>query len=393
MINITLPTSKSISNRALLIQALCKDPCKLTHLSKANDTLVLQEILSHTQNHNEVDAQDAGTAFRFLLAYFAIQKDGDVILRGSKRMHERPIADLVDALTQLGAQISYKEKQGYPPLRIRGCTLRGGHVSISGAVSSQFISALCLIAPALEQGLHIHIVNDIVSNPYITMTTSMMRDFGVDAHYENHTIQIAPQTYRGRHYEVEADWSAASFFYAACLVQPNLELNVTGLLQESIQGDAAIAKLCRDFGLDTVYTPNGVRIKYNSAMVNIPEYLDFTDHPDLAVPLIVVMAIQFPHVKIKGVHHLAYKESNRLIALQTELKKAGCHMHILQNEVRFDPPTLHQETLSFQSYQDHRIVMALHVFELLGNTVQWDDTQCVQKSFPDFEREWRKLGM
>lgn len=393
MININLPTSKSISNRALLIQALCTEPCTLVQLSEANDTIVLQEILSHPQDQNNVHAQDAGTAFRFLLAYFAIQKGCDVILRGSKRMHERPIADLVDALTHLGAQISYEEKHGYPPLRIRGCTLPGGNVNISGAVSSQFISALCLIAPTLEQGLQIHIENEIVSNPYIIMTTSMMRDFGVETHYKNHTIHIAPQRYRGRHFQVEADWSAASFFYAACLVHPNLKLNITGLQQESLQGDAAIATLCRDFGIETIYTTQGVRISYNSALVQIPEYLDFTDHPDLAVPLMVVMAIQFPHITIRGVHHLAYKESNRLIALQTELKKAGCHMHILQDEVRFDPPTLHQETLSFQSYQDHRIVMALHVFELLGNSLQWDDTQCVQKSFPHFVREWRKLSI
>lgn len=391
MIEINLPASKSISNRVLLISSLCNEPSTLINCSTANDTVVLKKILSEETTSLAVNTEDAGTAFRFLLAYFANQEGRNTTLYGSNRMHERPIADLVQALQQLGAEISYVQTPGFPPVNIKGKKLKGGKVSISGSVSSQFISALCMIAPLLESGLDIEIVPPFVSKPYVDMTLSVMKSFGVKAYFKNNKIKIKYQRYHATVFTVEADWSSASFFLIAQLIRPELKLSLRGLQRKSIQGDSHMNDIIFFFGYKAKYRLNRLYLQKHDCLLMPRDDFNFSDYPDLAIPFLVFLSIEYPMGRVTGVDHLKYKESNRLEALQTELAKAGCTLIIEDKFISFLPPKLHKRPLFFKSYNDHRIVMALSLFSLLGNEVHFDNPDCVQKSFPDFWIEFNKL--
>ena len=255
---VTLPASKSISNRALILNALSLSTNPITNLSDCEDTQVI--IDAFNSNSNVFDVKAAGTAMRFLTAFLA-GMEGEWILRGSKRMHERPIHPLVDTLVALGAEIDYLEKEGFPPLKIKGKKLKGGEVYLAGNISSQFISALLMVAPLMENGLVIHIEKNIVSKPYIDLTMSMMAQCGVKSKWVNNDITVKSQKYKPIHHVVEADWTAASYWYEMVSMLPGSEMHLKGLNKTSLQGDAKVASLFADLGVSTEFVEDGIVIR------------------------------------------------------------------------------------------------------------------------------------
>jgi 3-phosphoshikimate 1-carboxyvinyltransferase len=391
-IPIQLPSSKSISNRALIIQFLCKGKCELLNLSQANDTLLLKYILSRSYTAlAEIDVEDAGTPYRFLLALLAIQENRKYILKGSTTLHQRPIKDLVDALMSMGANIFYVDENGFPPVRIDGKKLEGGQVNIQGNVSSQFISALCLIAPSLQNGLHINIQGKMVSEKYIKMTLKIMEHFGVSAIYQNQSIQISPQSYQAQHLQIEADWSSACFFYAAVMVKPELCIQLKNISVNSIQGDGYMVELGKAFGIVTEEKQGDIFI-HSTSINTYPKEIDLTDYPDLAIPFIVACAIRFPDVIINGISHLMFKESNRIEALKNELAMANIELIYQHDCIHFLNKMEATDELHFHAYNDHRMVMALNLFTLINIKVHFDNTTCVKKSFPDYWNQFSLLA-
>lgn len=398
--NINLPASKSISNRVLMIQALCKEKFKTDNLSEANDTFLLQHILSSIQETNEIqeiNVEDAGTPFRFLTAYLSTLEGKSFLLTGTKRMNERPIASLVEGLNVLGADISYTEKKGFPPLLIKGKKLHGNEINIDSSESSQFVSALCLIAPTFDNGLKINLSENIVSASYINMTLSVMNDFGIEYQKVNNSILIASKKYQSKNYFIENDWSSACFFYAMAMIVDETKITLKGLKSTSSQGDSFIAVLCKSFGIETTFENNYCIV---SKKLNNTNNLQLTtcnlnNFPDLAIPFIVACAIKYPTIKISGLTHLAFKESNRLEALKTELQKVHIYLHyendILSFENKMNDYT--SKEICFNSYNDHRIVMALNLFSIIGFTVSFDDKTCVKKSFPNYWNEVENINL
>lgn len=410
---IDLPASKSLSNRAIILQALCAEPCHLEHLSDCDDTQVM--LRAFTEQNTEagvrlVDIGAAGTAMRFLTAYFAGQGGAEIILTGSERMRERPIRLLVDALRELGAQIEYTEQDGCPPLRISGRRLTGGTLSIDGSVSSQYISALLMIAPTLEQGLRLTLRGEVTSVPYIEMTLAMMRDFGVTADWDRAagTIEIAPQPYTARNYEIESDWSAASYWYETLALTKELHsIRLKGLRPESLQGDSAVGHYFGFLGIRTQFTDEGVRLERSEANLPYEVMTDMSAQPDLAQTVIATYcALDLPFA-ISGLHTLRIKETDRVAALRTELRKLG--YVVIDEPVR----KLRGETIQMRfqgtqryafdevevnpviaTYKDHRMAMAFAPLAAILPTqrIDIDDPGVVSKSYPSFWEHLRQIG-
>jgi len=394
---INLPSSKSISNRILMIQALCQESFQIQNLSEAKDTQMLQHILRELNNGAEsvvVDVQDAGTPYRFLLAYLAMQEGRTFILKGTERLNERPIESLVNALNQIGADITYEEKSGYAPLRIVGQKLNGGKVQIDGHLSSQFISALCLIAPYLRDGLEIHIKEEPVSASYIRMTLQLMKRFGIDYHMDSNHIVIKPQQYQPQDTTIESDWSSASFFYAMAMMSEEVDLTLNGLEMGTLQGDAMIAMLATEFGIESIFNQDGIQLKRS---FNMPIHLDtlynLKDQPDMAIPFILASAIKFQSVKICGIDHLEYKESKRIAALTNELQKIGIQLNYENAILSFQQDSfVSTSEVQFNSFDDHRLAMAFSMLAIPFGMAEVIDTECVSKSFPNYFEEIKKIG-
>jgi 3-phosphoshikimate 1-carboxyvinyltransferase len=395
--SIMLPASKSLSNRALVIQYLASQPIVLNHLSTAKDTLLMQKLLNKLQVKQAetwVDCEDAGTVIRFLTAVCATIPDQTFILTGTPRMQERPIHDLVDGLRTLGVQIDYLKQEGYPPIRVHGTLMTKNEVSISGRVSSQYISALCLVGPMLPDGLRIRLRDEIVSKSYIDMTLKLMENFGASSHFENHEIYIPHKPYNSSTYTVESDWSSATFFCAMALLKP-CEILLKNLDAASLQGDAWIIQFASYFGIQSLKKGNDLLVISTEKLAyHGPEVLDLILYPDLAIPVIVSCALKWPQVKFTGLHHLEYKESKRLTALTHELRKVGILLNYEDDLLEFEQiehfnvPT----NVKFESYGDHRLAMALSLVCLLGIEVEISNSDCVQKSFPHYWVELKKLG-
>ena len=403
--SVQLPSSKSLSNRALMLQAFFPTKISIQNLSEANDTVLLKNILKQLQayiqfNQSEtlsINAEDAGTTFRFLTAYLSSLKGFEFLLTGTERMCNRPVNELVDALLHIGADISYIDKKGFPPLMIKGKDLIGGTIHINASVSSQFISALCLLAPTLEQGLTIVLEGQIVSQPYIDMTLSLMREVGIETLFKKNKISIEKQTPNQTCLTIENDWSSATFFYGMAMMSNHeVNLSLPNLNRQSLQGDLFIVELASHFGIETNdINGDGIRIFKNKQIVlNQNLVVDLTAYPDLAIPFIVGCATCYPSITIKGIAHLEYKESKRLTALTTELKKIGIeleyNLEILTFKQIHQLDTTHK--VSFHTYDDHRIAMALSLIALLGIEVTLDSTECVQKSFPEYWLQLQHLG-
>ena len=321
--SLTLESSKSESNRTLIIYALAGgDISDIQHLSKSRDTQILLELLQH--NSQVYDVKDAGTTMRFLTAYFALFGENS-ILTGTERMKNRPIGTLVDALRKLGASISYEEKEGYPPLKINRINeQQSNEIYLLANISSQYVSALLMIAPFLPLGLVIHLSTEIISQPYIQMTLDLMKIHGVKHRWKEQRIYIAPQVYKlAKSYIIEGDWSGASYWYSFLALSNKIEyLTLVGLRKHSTQGDQTIMTIMKNLGINTHFKDTGVRIEKNTNK-KVELMLDFTHCPDLAQTVMVVAAASGTTLKMIGLSSLRIKETDRIKAMQCELKKIG----------------------------------------------------------------------
>lgn len=388
--DITLPASKSISNRALIINALAYSPYEIENLSDCDDTNVMIKALD--SNDTTFDIGAAGTAMRFLTAFLS-KTVGEWVLTGSKRMKERPVKLLVDALNSLGARIKYLENEGYPPLQIYGSALSGGEIRLNGSVSSQYISALMMIAPYMQKGLKIILEGNVISVPYILMTLNMMRDFGVKANFENNIIEIKPQSYKPLRYKVESDWSAASYWYEILGITGEGRFFLRGLHQHSYQGDSKLAELFEQLGVHTDYQSEGIEITTINQACSRFEY-DFVNQPDLAQTFAVTCCLKNIPFHFKGVQSLKIKETNRVAALITELNKLGYVLYEpAEGELAWEGQTLPvntSETPSIKTYDDHRMAMAFAPAAFIRSIVI-ENPEVVSKSYPGFWDDIEKI--
>ncbi len=398
---ITLSGSKSISNRVLLIQALSSVQFNIENLSDSDDTKIMQYLLQ--SDKIELDAHHAGTTYRFLTAYLAT-KEGSQWLSGSERMTQRPVKALVDALNYLGANIEYVGKVGYPPLKISTPESRWKHeISLPADISSQFISALLLIAPTLTNGLIIHLEGNIVSRPYIEMTISIMNYFDINVHWEDQTITIVPQKYQPKDFYVEADWSAASYYYTIAAFSESADIVLKGLHQNSIQGDSAIVEIGNKFGIETIFGNQQIRLVKKSKYT-IPDYFeyDFIKVPDLTQSVSVMCAGLGTTALFSGLQTLRIKETDRIIALQKEHMKMNVFLNKLparfskKSEIEYFMQEGKSELNAgegqiVETYQDHRMAMAFAPLGLFF-PVNINEPKVISKSYPSFWKDLITLG-
>ena len=382
-VSISLPTSKSISNRVLIIDALCKEESTLQNLSTARDTQTMRRLLQ--SDEKVLDVLDAGTTMRFLLAYLTATSQVKT-LTGTTRMKQRPIGTLVDALNKLGANISYVDKVGFPPIQINGFEQHTQELSIRGDISSQYISALLMIAPTLPKGISLTLEGQIGSKPYIEMTLQIMQHYGVEHQWVNNTISIIPQSYRGIVFAVEGDWSGASYWYSFVALSKNGSVLLKGLAEESLQGDQAIAKIMTSLGVKTTYNSEGVLLTKNLH----EEYFtyDFAHSPDLAQTVAVVCAAKGINATFTGLESLKIKETDRVLALQNELSKIGASITELPSSWKLIPSHRLPDKVSIKTYEDHRMAMAFAPLCMLMD-VDFDDATVVNKSYPSFWKDIR----
>ena len=378
--DLILPPSKSISNRALIIQALCQSKPKLLNLSQSSDTQSLVQALQTTSK--TIDIGDAGTSMRFLTAYLSQQK-GSYILTGSNRMKERPIGHLVEALNSIGADINYLEKDGFPPLAINGKAIEGGKVDISTSVSSQFVSALLLIAPTLKKGLLLSLKGELLSKPYIKMTLEIMRYFGIQSSWTNNTIQVKPQNYVSKDLKVESDWSALAFILQAMSISKSAQVSISSLSKDSWQGDSYVLNLFEKFGLQYEFKDEKLYLKKLNKDLNGDYNANLIDTPDLAQAYCCTLSALSKSAKIKGLNNLKLKESHRLKALHMELNKIGQHSRYSEDTIQLELSVLHTPTESFDSHNDHRMAMCLAPFALLFD-IKIKNIEVVNKSYPSY---------
>lgn len=389
---ILLPASKSESNRALIMRALAKEqhrcsfPEKLfSNLSTANDTIVMQSCLKELWR-SEWNVEDAGTACRFLTAFATITGRA-VRITGSERMKERPVLLLTEALKEIGFEIQYLEKEGFIPLYINGKNFvqKQSRITIRADISSQYISALLMIAPLLPQGLEIVFSEgEVYSFPYIRMTLKMMEHFCISYETIPNGYKIPPQQYYMKLFEVESDWSAASYIYSFAALSEKASIFLPKLRKESLQGDSKIAELMEHWGVETRYTQKGVRIKKSKSKIPQDIRFDCKQCPDLAQTVIVVAAATGANVEFTGMESLRIKETDRISALQTELIKAGVSLYEKEKGVFGLSGTFKPIEVAVETYKDHRMAMAFAPLIMIQNTLTIHNPGVVKKSFPDF---------
>lgn len=389
--SVKLPASKSICNRALILNALSYSPYDIQNLSDCDDTEVMVKALN--SNERDFDIKAAGTAMRFLTAFLS-KVVGEWTITGTERMKNRPIKILVDALNALGAKVEYMEKEGYPPLRIFGSALQGGEISLAGGVSSQYISALLMIAPLMENGLTLHLEGNIISMPYINLTLQLMAQYGVKAEWNGSTIKVRPQEYNPIPFTVESDWSAASYWYAMMALSRNAEIELLGLFKNSLQGDSAGAKLFAQLGVGTTFTERGVLLRRNGNSVKKLNY-NFVNEPDLAQTFVVACVLMNTPFRFTGLQSLKIKETDRIEALKAELRKLGYLLtdsndSILEwNGERCEP----EEHPVIATYEDHRMAMAFAPAALVRpEGIEIADPEVVSKSYPHFWEDLKAAG-
>ena len=380
-VSISLPTSKSISNRALIIDALCKKKSDLQGLSDARDTKTMQHLLQ--SDEKILDVLDAGTTMRFLLAYLAVTNPTK-ILTGTLRMKQRPISILVDALHTLGVGISYLDKEGYPPLEIKGFQQKTNQLSIRGDISSQYISALLMIAPVLPEGLSLTLEGQVGSKPYIDMTLHIMQHFGIEYQWEGKCIDIRFQAYKQAAFVVEADWSAASYWYSFVALSDNGSILLKGLTKKSLQGDQVIVEIMTSLGVNTIYTREGVLLTKGIHQKNF--ICNFKNSPDLAQTIAVICAAKGINATFTGLESLKIKETDRVLALQNELSKIGASITELSGSWKLIVSHHLPDKVSIDTYEDHRMAMAFAPLCLLME-IDFDDAAVVKKSYPDFWKD------
>lgn len=384
---ISLPLSKSISNRALILNALTLNAIPLKNVAKCDDTDAMVDALSSESEKVNIGA--AGTAMRFLTAYYASKQGSVVELDGSQRMRQRPIKALVDALTACGARIEYLGETGFPPLRIEGCQLVGGEVSLPASISSQYISALLMVAPLMENGLTLTLEGEITSRPYILMTLSMMKEWGVDCEFDQNVITVPNASYKPVQYDVEADWSAASYWYEISALSAGC-VALNGLNEKSIQGDSALAEYFTSLGVDSQFEDEELSLIPSPEQLSRVE-LDLSEQPDIAQTIAVTCCLLRIPFKLTGLATLKIKETDRLIALQTELAKLSFDVEIAQDSQLIWDGAQHPifEEPQIETYKDHRMAMAFAPVALYLPGLVIKDIDVVAKSYPEY---WAHLA-
>lgn len=391
---ISLPASKSISNRVLIINALSYSPYTIDNLSDSDDTRVMESVLSASSN--EFDIGYAGTAMRFLTAFLS-KIMGQWTITGSERMKQRPIGILVDALRKLGAMIDYVEEEGYPPLRITGTALKGGVLELDGSVSSQYISALLMIAPSVQNGLTLRLKNRITSRPYIELTLKLMKKFGVRSAWKGNEIRIEEQAYKPVPFSVEADWSGASYWYQMAAMAEDFDILLKGLRLQSLQGDAILAKwFDQYFGVQSKQEGNDVRITRKKTHELKRLDLNFVENPDVAQTFAVLCVAKRIPFHFTGLHTLKIKETDRVAALQNECTKLGAKLPEPQHGEFAWSGALNERIDASQAiietYHDHRMALAFAPAALVYGTMKIADPMVVTKSYPAFYEDLKKVG-
>lgn len=404
---VTLPASKSISNRALVLSVLSGGNARqLTNVSDCDDTTVMLHALSWPDT---IDVGAAGTSMRFLTALLSLGR-GRHLITGSERMCHRPIGVLVNALRELGADINYAGEEGFPPLIITGRKLHGGKVSLPGNISSQFISALLMIAPQLEEGLTMNLTGEVISRPYIQMTMEMMRSFGAQVDWQGDSaIRVEPKSYLPTPYLIEADWSAASYWYEMVLLSESEQETATlvGLFEQSLQGDSAVADLFGQLSVRSIYLSTGSQQPKTTLIRRgaLPARLDadFTNTPDLAQTLVVTCALKGVPFRFTGLQSLRIKETDRIAALQTELRKLGVQVDVEgdsimswagpQQQSKGEVPYMQPAPdTTIDTYDDHRMAMAFAPAALVLGSIDINHPEVVSKSYPRFWEDLERAG-
>lgn len=391
---IRISGSKSESNRLLILQQLFPN-LVINNLSDSDDTHHLQQALA--SESGEINIGHAGTAMRFLTAFFASQENKTVVLSGSERMHNRPIKILVDALLSLEADIEYVEKNGYPPLKINGKKLTTSKVQIDGNVSSQYISALLLIASSLPDGLEIELIGKITSIPYIQMTLSLLSQLGIESNFEGQTITIrSKKEIENQTITVESDWSSASYFYSiVALSEVGSEIKLSAYKKESLQGDSVLAKIYQNFGVETSYSENTVTLKkvyvISNEVEKSPLEIDLNKAPDIAQTIAVTCFGMGVSCYLTGLHTLKIKETDRLEALKDELTKLGASIGVTDHSLALESSSKINPDIAIETYNDHRMAMAFAPLGLL-TSINIIDANVVTKSYRNFWSDLQQVG-
>jgi 3-phosphoshikimate 1-carboxyvinyltransferase len=389
--SICISGSKSETNRLLLLQALYPN-IVLENTSNSDDSEVMIKALSAAASVKDI--HHAGTAMRFLTAYFATQEGGEVVLTGSTRMKERPIEILVEALRQLDADIEYVEKEGFPPLRIKGRVLEKNKITIKADVSSQYISALLLIAPKLKNGLELTLEGKITSVPYIQMTLALLNEIGVQTSFTGNTITVShfEFVHEPKIITVESDWSSASYFYSiVALSETGTEVSLSSYKEKSLQGDASLADIYSHFGVETVFEENKIMLrKVNTSPYEVPNF-QLNKTPDIAQTIAVTCFGLGIGCHLTGLHTLKIKETDRLEALKNELAKLGATVVISDDSLTLEQSSEIKNTIAIKTYQDHRMAMAFAPLALKTSIVI-EEAEVVSKSYPNFWNDLKSIG-
>jgi len=387
--SIQITGSKSETNRLLVLQQFYPN-LKIDNISNSDDSKLMQKALGSTSN--EINIGHAGTAMRFLTSYFSVKENSEIVLTGSHRMKNRPIKILVDALRDLGADIKYIEKEGFPPLKILGKKLIKDSVEIEGNVSSQYISSLLLIAPTLKNGLQLKFKGEVTSVPYIKMTLQLLGKLGIDYSWEKNIISIHPKpTIEEKTITVESDWSSASYYYSLCALSPNSEITLSSYNENSLQGDSVLSDIYKNLGVETIYKKNTVTLK-NTGKLNPSELLDLNliGAPDIAQTIVVTCFGLGLECYLIGLHTLKIKETDRLVALKTEIEKFGGEVEITNKTLYLKPSTKIKDNITVATYDDHRMAMAFAPLALKVS-LQIEDPNVVSKSYPTFWEDFKKV--
>jgi len=395
--NINLPASKSISNRLLVIHFLMNKSFKIENLSNCNDTVDLKNALHQIESKNNlenkvtVDVGEAGTSYRFLTALLATLP-GDYELRGTKKLMQRPMGELIEALKQIGAQISTNDNTGNGPLFITGKTLQGGSIAIDAGTSSQFITALMLVAPYFKEGLTIDLKGKVVSLTYIKMTLGLMRAFGAEVHFNDNLIQILHQPYHTsvETFTVEADWTAASYWYAFAAISKECNIVLNGLNEQSLQGDGILAHLFNIYGIQSQFNTIGVTLSKlkGSGFIHV---FDFVDNPDLVQTFAFLNTGLGLPLQVNNASNLVHKETDRISALANEIKKIGGLLTVIEGDdfnIESNKPELSEKAI-FKTYHDHRMAMSAAILAMVFSKITIESEEVVSKSYPDF---WEHLS-
>lgn len=389
-VNLALTGSKSITNRLLILNSIYSS-ISIENKSESQDTVLLDKALN--TNSNIKDIKHAGTAMRFLTAYYSILENNEIVLKGSKRMHERPIYPLVDCLRTIGADITYLEKTGFPPLKIRGKKLNFKSVQISSGLSSQFVSAILLIAPKLVGGIELKLKGELISKPYIRMTLSILDSLGIKSSFKNKSIIVENSNeISKKNISVESDWSSASYWYSIVSLSEKAQVNLEKFDKTSIQGDSILPNFYKILGVDTEFVGNEIRITKNND-IKLPRNLNLNliDCPDLAQTIAVSCFGLGIGCLLEGLQTLNIKETKRLIALENELKKLGAKVDITNNSLKLSESKKIKKNIIIKTYQDHRMAMA---FAPLGmkSPILIENPKVVIKSYPNFWKDLNKAG-